>query len=671
MIINKIIINNFFRYYGEQVIEYTHKDNKNVIVLIGENGRGKTTLLSAFSWALYGEVKEPLKIEHMLNENKVRTLKASETATASVAIEYINNNKVYIVERSQKFKKLESGDMATVGYGSVRFLEKKTNGDLKEFSKGSFDIESIIPKCLSGFFFFDGERIDRLAKIDGKKEIRQAILDLLGIDIIKTGNKDLERVEKELKTELKKYSTSEGTNELKQSHDTYSNDLEAKEKDLIRFNKKIDEKKVIIVQAIEELKNCNVDIVKGWAREKEGKEKNLEVAKNNLEAKENEIKKHISEKFKYHLIKKHNKFVDDFLDDRREKGQLPSDIKHTFIEDLLEKKRCICGCELEAGTEGYQNINKLKAVAGRSELDKAYHEIKILIDNATNELGNGFFEKLNKLKLERGNLKSNIADLENEISKIDNKIQNIEIDNVTEIEERRIKADNEKAQYIKKIAINTPLVKALKENIKIIEKKLAEANKNNKAFQLVDSKLQKLGKLISLNTEFKSFFTKLVREELDMKIKEVFAKITNKEYRVPTLNENFELKITSSLDKSQKESVLSTGEGQITSLAFIGALVSYAKENKDNEVLSKLCGDEYPIVMDSPFGNLDHIHTKNVAKNIGELASQVIIIVSQKQWKGNVAKNIESRVSDKYLMRDGMINTRNKGEYTVIERDER
>lgn len=50
MIINKIKLNNFFRFYGEQEINCSIDDKKNVIVLIGENGRGKTTLLSAFNW---------------------------------------------------------------------------------------------------------------------------------------------------------------------------------------------------------------------------------------------------------------------------------------------------------------------------------------------------------------------------------------------------------------------------------------------------------------------------------------------------------------------------------------------------------------------------------------------------------------------------------------------
>ena len=137
------------------------------------------------------------------------------------------------------------------------------------------------------------------------------------------------------------------------------------------------------------------------------------------------------------------------------------------------------------------------------------------------------------------------------------------------------------------------------------------------------------------------------------------------------LTKKFELKVMSTLngeqieDENQKEEILSTGEEQITSLSFIGALVAFAKDTKDDSILSKLTGEDYPIVMDSPFGNLDEAHTSNVAANIGQLASQVIIVVSRKQWEGYVEKNIEKQVVRAYKMIDGdKINE--SGEYTII-----
>ena len=70
--------------------------------------------------------------------------------------------------------------------------------------------------------------------------------------------------------------------------------------------------------------------------------------------------------------------------------------------------------------------------------------------------------------------------------------------------------------------------------------------------------------------------------------------------------------------------------------------------------------------MDSPFGNLDQTHTANVAANIGELASQVIIIVSDKQWNKDVEDNIKNKVGRMYKMFDENDNNKHIMETTVI-----
>ena len=73
--------------------------------------------------------------------------------------------------------------------------------------------------------------------------------------------------------------------------------------------------------------------------------------------------------------------------------------------------------------------------------------------------------------------------------------------------------------------------------------------------------------------------------------------------------------------------------------------------------------------MDSPFGNLDETHTANVAANIGVLASQVIIIVSDKQWRKEVEDNMKSKVGKMYKIYDE--NDRNKkvSETTMIKEE--
>ena len=55
MIINNLEMYNFRQYVGKQSIDFSTDPDKNVTVLIGINTAGKTTIIRAFEWCLYGK----------------------------------------------------------------------------------------------------------------------------------------------------------------------------------------------------------------------------------------------------------------------------------------------------------------------------------------------------------------------------------------------------------------------------------------------------------------------------------------------------------------------------------------------------------------------------------------------------------------------------------------
>jgi DNA sulfur modification protein DndD len=57
----KMTLTNFGPYKGEQTIDFT--DKSGVIILWGNNGRGKTTLLNAFRFALFGKIQRRKRLQ--------------------------------------------------------------------------------------------------------------------------------------------------------------------------------------------------------------------------------------------------------------------------------------------------------------------------------------------------------------------------------------------------------------------------------------------------------------------------------------------------------------------------------------------------------------------------------------------------------------------------------
>lgn len=668
MIINKIIMNNFFRYYGKQIIDCSINKEKNVIVIIGKNGRGKTTIINAFQWVFYGKVSLPLTIDKMLNDNRLNEMEVNQGDDAYVEVEFLEKDDIYRIRRSQHFIKDSTDVTRKKGTPVINFYKLDKNGNYVEIDINNRYTNNIIPEKLSGFFFFDGERIDRLAKVDGKHEIRQAILDTLGITSIEKSVEDLRSAHKHIFKELKKYNQGNDEKDLSNEHEL---NLEVRDKKLVEIKKcKIDLQKAenLIKECGEQLKKYGSDEVKKLETERERLEFEFKKRDKEITDINKSIKDHISKNFKYYLISKKSNVVEKLLEEKREKGQLPSNIKITFINDLIDKGECICGCNLKNDKLAMEKIKNLKRNAGRSELDEAYIKIKGLIDNSKNGEGKNFLDKLDKYVINRSNIIKDREDIQEDLLDIKRELDIIgdKSDNIKSFENMREKARLDRYNLVKKIGqLESDIVK-LNANIDKLEKQIKLLNSNNEIVRRKTKQLEAIEQIQKLNNEFKEMFIRKVREELDNRIKEVFAQITNKDYRVPELNENFELKVINKLKACSNEEILSTGEGQITSLSFIGALVSYARDNKNLGAVSEFSGDDYPIVMDSPFGNLDESHTENVARNIGKLASQVIIIVSKKQWNGHVEENIISQVARKYTMNDGETLDSTNREYTYI-----
>ena len=63
MIINKITLFNYRLYEGTNSILFSPADHKNIYLISGENGFGKTTFLHSLLWCLYGRLISDIEAE--------------------------------------------------------------------------------------------------------------------------------------------------------------------------------------------------------------------------------------------------------------------------------------------------------------------------------------------------------------------------------------------------------------------------------------------------------------------------------------------------------------------------------------------------------------------------------------------------------------------------------
>jgi len=220
MRINRISLNNFRVYKGHNTINFSpNSKNKNITVIAGQNGFGKTTFLSALVWGFYGklinEVDEKYKREiyelggykKYANSILNREVRLDSTAMHIFSVEieiadvYIPSVpcKKIIIRREYNLDK-ESEDFSVLIDGFKNELTKEVGSDI-------FINDFLLPREIAKFFLFDAEKIVSLAEIKTiaeKRNLSLAYSEVLGI----SKYVNLKRTLENLRVKLRKKSAS-------------------------------------------------------------------------------------------------------------------------------------------------------------------------------------------------------------------------------------------------------------------------------------------------------------------------------------------------------------------------------------------------------------------------------------------------------------------------------
>ena len=101
MIINRLELYNFRQYIGYQSVDFSTDPEKNVTVLIGINTSGKTTIVRAFEWCLYG--KNGFEDPVLLNSEVRANMNVGDVQDTWVSVNFTHDNKEYTLRRLFKY----------------------------------------------------------------------------------------------------------------------------------------------------------------------------------------------------------------------------------------------------------------------------------------------------------------------------------------------------------------------------------------------------------------------------------------------------------------------------------------------------------------------------------------------------------------------------------------
>jgi DNA sulfur modification protein DndD len=640
--IHSITLTNFRQFSGTQTFDLQSTPLKPVTLIFGANGAGKTTLLNAFTWALYGTMSEDVEHQHrMVTDGVWRELPTGDAVELAVEVAFDHEGHDYRVRRRADIRKQSDEQQAPTA--EVQLWETMADGSSETVAAPQERIYSILPQGVSRFFFFNGERIEKLVKKGAYTEVQQDIRVLLDLEQVERAVEHLRTVDRRLTADLKKHG-GERASEIQ----TEIDDKEDQEKS--------DKENLAVLEGelatLTEERDSVVELLRQHAGAAAIQKERDRVAKELADAR-SQRDLAITERAAVVATRGFLAFTDELAASTAEraaalyrKGALPAPLQREFVEKLLEDRQCICGTELCPDTPPWRQVTDWRQRAGLKDVESAWQQLSGQITQLTGarkELHETLQTAMNRITAER----ERVDRLEAVKSELDGQFAGHSEDEVKQLESKRRDLEE-------RIAGKRERIGGLKVEIERIEREIEQKKAERSKAEVKDELAAKararsdlVGKVRSALTEILAIRKEDMRNRLDAKLKDVFAKITVKPY-VPRLSPDFELALYQDINGVELAVPKSTGENQILSLSFVAAVSELAREIRaDRRAEGEPPADAgiYPIVMDAAFGSLDQNYQRDVSQALAQMAPQLVVLVSKSQGLGQVVSELRPYVS--------------------------
>lgn len=642
MLLQSIKLVNFRQFLNEEIAFASGKDGKNVTIILGENGTGKTTFAQAFFWCLYGETEFSDKM--ILNRFVANKLLSGQSAKVSVELVLQHGENTYTITREQTYTKDGSGNIkgANTVFDILR-RDKTGNTTAIKPTLRETEIKSILPKELSKYFFFDGERIERMSKdISTHKkatDFADAVRSLLGL---KGMEKAIQHLNPGSKTSVigqyeASYDASSNTRiaELTRTIEECNEKIEKLNARINELDRQIELAQTRKAQKTEELKQYEDG--EKWQSQKEKLEKRIAAAK---QARSNMVKAicldfsgNIGSFLSLWMTQK----AMQMLQNRDFTGK---DIPHMHgdtIEYLLHQKVCICGTHLTEGSVPYEKVKSLIDYLPPKSLSANISDFKKaavrrvsgaqqtnLLDQVTEHLS-----VISQQEDEIINLSEDLHAVEQKLSGDDVRAKVRAINAEIQQCDKAIHSSQEERD---KCISDCGDAQGRKERADTRRGELALLDESNKKTEIYKAYAERVYREL---VEFYNKSEDEVRTRLQDTINEIFKQIYEGGLAL-TIDDKYHISVYA--DDYHGNVETSTAQSISVIFAFITGIIKMARDNRNatNEDDKLLSSEPYPLVMDAPLSAFDKRRIKTVCTALPEVAEQVVIFI--KDTDGDLAE---------------------------------
>ena len=636
MFFKSIYLENFRIYKGPEEFELSFEDKK-INVIQGNNDAGKTTMLNAITWCLYGEERNNLS-QDLYNSHTFRNTKIGDVIPVKVVITMVDaDSRLVKITRSHEYVKINEETCSSPEEEFTIFRDNGINDEVISFPADY--INTHLPSSLKDYFLFDGELLTQFFSKDNGN-IKTDVFRLSQVNLVKNVSKHIkarksEFIDERAEKQPQKARLLKRIDTLVDSINTYNEEKDKEEKS-IRKNK----------LKIKELKDKWESL--GGKDPLELYDKKTELIED-LEKKEKEIKS-AETNYRQNLFNNFSKIygysvlydMEKKGEELKEEGYIPAQYRKGFLEFLMKREKCICGRSIIEGTPEYEEVkdlyDKTDEITDISELiNKLLGKVESLMSNYPDD-----FIELDD------SLDQKVIDLEEEASNIQGEIDEIDaliVSGISEEEIRKLKDDID--YYERMLKQSERNIISLDTKIEVADKDLTKARKDYEKLLLTLGNLDELDKKIQFCEDVYNAAESLYQElvsDIHQKLQELTTEEFNmyhwkKTYTAVDIDDDFNVSFIRK-DGSRVSSTDPSAGTQLTlALSFITAL-------------NNLAGFKLPIIIDTPLGRLDNDIRYNLGKFLPEYTkdTQVLLLSTENEYSGPFKKNIIAHVGKTYKL---------------------
>lgn len=617
----KLTVSNFMPYKGSQTIEFPTEETRNIMLVLGENMRGKTSLMNALRWGFYdkalGRHSRRIALQDIVNKDAA----AEGDWRVDVHIVLEADGHRYELRRTADRRPQVLTPSRPEDF--IVSLHLTRDGIVLSGDQYESEINQIAPEQVSRFFLFDGELLDQYEEllVEGSeqgRQIKEAIEQVLGVPALINGRNQLGAILKAAqKSQAHDLAQFAGLRAQGEKTEKLTTLLDTFEADLVDLSAKLVGTRQERTKLEDELEGAASVIALNASLDaaRESEKTQAEIGRRKRE----ERKAVLSEAWKDLLTAKLSAKRDslasrqaDLMAALKARSRLEGQI------DNLKKVLATSECPTCHQTLSPERRDRLGGDLGALEVEWTQTGDALLemqgiaaqIDVLDKIRGVNARERLTSIDRDIRTADVAAQKAENDIERITDQIAGHD---TAELARKRVLA----SEKLKEEGRLTEATKAAKERIQQTKDDLAIAQRaiEGLAGARTQRSTQKAKIAADLEKTFQHSIEKLrdrLRKRVEHLASEAFKHLTTqKAYRGLEINDSYGLSILDS--KGRKVSIRSAGAEHIVALSLIDGL------NRTGRAIG-------PILMDTPFGRLDPKHRDNILTYLPTVASQFVLL---------------------------------------------